>query len=57
MVLDPNGQAAFSQYASHFTTPFMLIAHTTMVVPSGSPPPSGKVDVTVTGKVSAKPNL
>jgi hypothetical protein len=57
VVLDPDGQAAFSMYASHFTTPFTLIAHTTMVVAPGTPAPTGKVDVTVTGKVGAKPSL
>jgi hypothetical protein len=57
MMLDPNGQAAFSHYASAFTTPFSIIAQTTMVVPPGSPVPAGKVDVTVGGKVTAKPNL
>ena len=57
MVLDPNGQAAFSHYASSFSTPFTIIAQTTMIVPPGSPVPAGKVDVTVGGKVTAKPNL
>jgi hypothetical protein len=57
MMLDPNGQAAFSHYASSFTIPFTIIAQTTMIVPPGSPVPTGKVDVTVGGKVKAKPNL
>ena len=57
MVLDPNGQAAFSRYASSFSTPFTILAQTTMIVPPGSPVPAGKVDVTVGGKVTAKPNL
>jgi hypothetical protein len=56
-VLDPNGGAAFTQHAKQFTTPFNLIATTTMVVVSGSAPPSGKADITVSGKVSAKPSL
>jgi hypothetical protein len=57
MTLDPNGGAVFSQYASAFSTPFNFIGHTTMIVKPGDPIPSGKVDATVTGKVSAKPNL
>jgi hypothetical protein len=57
MVLDPNGQAAFSQYASQFTVPFTLLGHTTMLVAPGTPTPTGKVDVTMTGKVGARPNL
>jgi hypothetical protein len=57
MTLDPNGGAVFSQYATAFSTPFNFIAHTTMIVAPGSPVPSGRVDATVGGKVSAKPNL
>jgi hypothetical protein len=57
VVMDPAGQATFSQYLSAFTTPFNLIAYTVVVLPSGSPTPTGKVDVTVTGTISAKPNL
>ena len=57
MTLDPNGNAVFSQYASAFSTPFNFIAHATMIVKPGDPIPSGQVTATVTGKVSAKPNL
>lgn len=57
MTLDPNGGAVFSQYASAFSTPFNFIAHATMIVKPGDPIPSGGVNATVTGKVSAKPNL
>ncbi len=57
MTLDQNGGAVFSQYASAFSTPFNFIAHATMIVAPGTPVPSGQVNVTVTGKVSAKPNL
>jgi hypothetical protein len=57
VVLDPGGQAAFSDHVHQFGTPFYLIARTTVVVASGSPPPQGRVDVTVTGKVTAKPSL
>ena len=57
VVLDPDGQAAFTQYAHQLGTPFNLIATTTMIVTPGSPVPAGKVDATVTGKVSAKLSL
>ena len=57
MTLDPSGGAVFSQYASAFSTPFNFIGHTTMIVKPGDPIPSGAVTATVTGKVSAKPNL
>jgi len=57
MTLDPNGGAVFSQYATAFSVPFNFIAHATMIVRPGDPIPSGAVTATVTGKVSAKPNL
>ena len=57
MTLDPNGGAVFSQYASAFSTPFNFIAHATMIVAPNTPIPSGSVNATVTGKVSAKPSL
>jgi len=57
MVLEPDGGAVFSQYATAFSTPFNFIAHATMIVAPGTPTPGGTVDATVTGKVSAKPNL
>jgi len=57
MTLDANGGAVFSQYATAFNVPFNFIAHATMIVAPGTPIPSGMVTATVTGKVSAKPNL
>jgi hypothetical protein len=48
------GQQAFSAFAKDFQTPFNIIATTTVLVRSGSPPPSGGVSVNVTGKVTAK---
>ena len=56
-VPDSSGQAAFSQYARSFATPFNFIAHAVMVVAPGSPVPAGGVTITVTGTVKAKPNL
>jgi hypothetical protein len=57
VVPDSGGQAAFSQYARSFATPFNFIAHAVMVVAPGSPVPAGGVNVTITGTVKAKPNL
>ena len=57
VVLDPAGQAAFTQYAHQLSTPFNLIATTTMMVAPGNPVPAGRVDATVTGTVSAKLSL
>jgi hypothetical protein len=51
--LDPNGGAAFTDYAHHFGTPFNFIAATTVVIPSGSPIPSGRVNITVQGTATA----
>jgi len=49
----PDADSVFAQYAHALGTPFNFIATTTVVVPSGSPIPNGRVEVTVTGQVSA----
>jgi hypothetical protein len=54
---DAAGQAAFAMYGRNFATPFNFIARTTIVVAPGAPVPQGKVDITLSGQVSAKPNL
>jgi hypothetical protein len=51
--LDPSGGAAFTDYAHHFGTPFNFIAATTVVIPSGSPIPSGRVNIIVQGTATA----
>ncbi|HVR60792.1 MAG TPA: hypothetical protein VMU50_02785 [Polyangia bacterium] len=53
VILDPAGGAAFTDAAHHFGTPFNFIASTEVVVPSGSPIPSGGVTITVQGKARA----
>ncbi len=52
--LTPDAQKAFSDRALDFDSPFNLIAGTDVIVRSGTPVPSGKVDVTVTGRVTVK---
>jgi hypothetical protein len=52
--LASNSKAVFNKYAHAFGTPFNFIATTTVVVPSGTPIPNGRVDITVTGQLSAQ---
>jgi hypothetical protein len=54
LMLSPQAQEAFSAHARDLQTPFNLIASTAIVLRSGSPPPMGKVDLTVTGTVRVK---
>lgn len=51
--LEDDAEQIFARYAAEFATPFTFLATTTVVVPSGSPIPNGRVDITVTGQVSA----
>ena len=50
---DPTADHTFEMYAGNLSTPFEFIASTTVVVPSGSPVPSGGVTVSVTVTLSA----
>jgi hypothetical protein len=52
--LTAEAQKAFSDRALDLDNPFNLIAGTDVMVRSGTPVPQGKVDVTVTGKVTVK---
>jgi hypothetical protein len=52
--LSAEAQKAFSERALNFDSPFNLIAGTDVLVRSGTPVPMGKVDITVTGKVTVK---
>ncbi len=54
LMLDAAGQENFSAFARDFLRPFNIIASTTVVIQSGSAPPSGKVDFAISGKVEAK---
>jgi hypothetical protein len=55
--LDPAGQAALVAFAHNPGTSFNFITRTTVVIPSGSPTPQGKADITITGQLSATPSL
>lgn len=52
--LDAAAQAAIADFVRDFQTPFNIIAATDVVLSSGTPLPSGKLDVTVSGRVEAK---
>ena len=54
---EPDADAQFASYGHAFGTPFNFIASTTVTVPSGSPAPTGKLTITIDGKVSAKLSL
>jgi hypothetical protein len=49
----PSADQTFSMYAGNLSTPFEFIAGTTVVIPSGTPVPSGHVTITVTVTLSA----
>jgi hypothetical protein len=53
VTLDPDAAATFASFTRTLSSPFSLIATTTLHVPSGSPTPSGKIDISVTGSLSA----
>jgi|HubBroStandDraft_5_1064220.scaffolds.fasta_scaffold239411_2 hypothetical protein len=50
---DPSADHTFEMYAGSLSTPFEFIAATTVVIPSGTPIPSGQVTVSVTVTLSA----
>lgn len=52
--ISPDAEQIFAPYAHAPSTPFTFIATTTVVIPSGSPIPNGRVELTVTGQVSAE---
>lgn len=53
VALEPTAQALFAERAQQLGTPFNFIATTTIVLPSGTPIPSGGVILTVTGRAKA----
>jgi hypothetical protein len=53
VVLESNAAATFSSVAHDLSKPFNFIAATTVDVPSGSPTPSGAIQITVAGMLSA----
>jgi hypothetical protein len=51
--LEPDAKKAFQALAKDLLTPFNVIASTNVALASGSPLPKGKVDVVVSGTVTA----
>ncbi len=49
-----DADATFARFGSTLGTPFNILIGTTIVVPSGSPTPTGRVQVAVTGTFAAK---
>jgi hypothetical protein len=57
VMLEPDAGATFANYAYHFGTPFQFLGRATVVIRGGDSTPTGSVDIIVSGKVTAKPNL
>jgi len=55
--LDAAANSVFSNIGMHLGTPFVFLAQTRVVIPGGTPPPSGALTLTIKGQLSAKPNL
>jgi hypothetical protein len=55
--LDAAGQQALIGFAHDFATPFVFLSRTRVVVPGGTPVPSGALSLTINGRLSAKPSL
>ena len=53
VMLESDAAATFASFTHTLSTPFELIAATTVHVPSGTPVPTGKIDMNVTGTLSA----
>jgi hypothetical protein len=49
-----DADATFAQFGSDLSVPFNILIGTTIVVPSGTPTPTGHVSVAVTGTFAAK---
>jgi hypothetical protein len=50
----PDAEQIFAQYAHQPAVPFNFVAATTVVLPSGSLIPNGRVSITVTGRVTVQ---
>jgi hypothetical protein len=55
VVKEPDADAVFSSFATNIDMPFNFIAATTVDIPTGSPTPTGMVDITIDGTLSATP--
>jgi hypothetical protein len=57
IIKEPDADQTFAVYGHAFGTPFNFIATTTVSLPSGSQTPTGRIDITINGQVSAKLSL
>ena len=57
VTLEADAESTFSGYARNFGTPFRFLSRTKITVAGGSSTPTGAVDITITGRIKAKPNL
>lgn len=55
VVKEPDADAAFTSFATNIDVPFNFIAATTVDIPTGSPTPTGMVNITINGTLSATP--
>jgi hypothetical protein len=55
VIKEPDADAVFSSFATNIDVPFNFIAATTVDIPTGSPTPTGMVEVTINGLLSATP--
>lgn len=52
---EPNADAKLASFASDPSTPFAFIGATTIKVPSGTPTPTGTIQIVVSGQLSVGP--
>jgi len=56
-LVQPAAKDAFNKIGHHLGTPFVFIARSRVLVPGGTPVPSGALSITVGGRLSAQPGL
>jgi hypothetical protein len=57
VMLEPNAESTFNSFARNFATPFTFLSSATVTLRSGQPVPQGRIEITVQGRLSARPNL
>jgi len=57
VTLEATAEAAFNKIGHHLGTPFVFLSRAAVLVPGGTPVPSGALSITVHGRLSAKPSL
>jgi len=55
--IDAAANQVFENIGMHLGTPFVFLAQTRVVIPGGTPAPTGALTLTIKGQLSAKPNL